>query len=131
MRNCLKETYLKPNPLKINVYLPYSQYILTLFLLLSLSQEFMLKYMTCYLSLMWWAKWHIKGLRGAYSRHWIDFGSNVSGRFKIELCIHIGFNVIVNPFIYRVKYNSITRSNEYRIIGSILNTSTHIFWKSI
>lgn len=61
--------------------------------------------------------------KGVHSGHWVDFGSGVSGRFKIGFCVHIGFYIIIDPFLSRVKSNSVIKSDAYRVIRSCLNTS--------
>ena len=60
--------------------------------------------------------------RGVHSGHRVDFGSGVSGRFKIEFCVHISFYIIVTPFLSWVKSSSIIRSGEYEVNESVLNT---------
>lgn len=37
-------------------------------------------------------------LRGVISGHRVSLVSGVSGRVKIEFCVHIYFCIIVNPF---------------------------------
>ena len=36
--------------------------------------------------------------RGVHSGHRVDFRSHVSGRFKIESCVHIDYYIILNSF---------------------------------
>ena len=47
----------------------------------------------------------------------------ISGRFKIRFSVYIGFYIIVYLF-NRVKSDSVLRSDENRIIGSVLKSSS-------
>ena len=53
--------------------------------------------------------------------HWVNFGLDVLGRFKIGACAHI-FD-IVNHFLSWVKSGLVTISDKFRFILFVLNTS--------
>lgn len=56
----------------------------------------------------------------------VDYESGVLGQFKLGFCAYIGFYIIVDAFLSRVNSRSlVTRSGEYRIIGSVLYTYNH------
>jgi hypothetical protein len=61
--------------------------------------------------------------RGVHSGHRVDFKSGISGRFKIGFYVHIGFYIIVDPFLSRVKSDSVIKSGVYRVFRSVLNNS--------
>ena len=63
--------------------------------------------------------------KGVHSGHRVGFGLGVTDWFGIRFCIHIVFYIIVNHIWRRVKSSSNTRSGKFRIIGSVLNTSTY------
>lgn len=50
--------------------------------------------------------------RGVHSGHRVDYGLCVSDWFKVGFCLHIGFYIIVNLFLSRVKSGSVTKSGE-------------------
>lgn len=37
--------------------------------------------------------------RGVYLDHYVDFGLDVSYRFKIESCVHVGFYIIDSLYL--------------------------------
>ena len=59
-----------------------------------------------------------------YSNYRVDFGLGVLDRFEIIFYVHIVFYIIVNYFLSRVKLNSIIKSDKFRVIKIISNTST-------
>ena len=53
----------------------------------------------------------------------VSFCAKVSYRFEISLCVYINFYIIVNFISSQIKSDLVTRSDLYRIVRSVLNTS--------
>ena len=54
------------------------------------------------------------------------------GRFKIGFCVYVGFYIIISPFLILGQLGSVMELDEFRIVGSILNTFTvSMKWKVV
>ena len=54
----------------------------------------------------------------------INFKLSVFDQFKIESYIHVDFYIILNSFKGWVKLDLVLKSDKYRVIESVLNTSS-------
>ena len=61
----------------------------------------------------------------------VNFGSGVSGRFKIGSCEHIGFYIFLHSFWSQVKSGLITRSGNYQTTWSLMDYLRNIVAKNM
>ena len=55
--------------------------------------------------------------RGVHSSHRVNLRLGVSCWFKFGSCVHINFYIILNSFRSRIKSDSVSRLDKYRVIG--------------